>query len=367
MFKYILCSLLSSTVYCQAQNQTCPTRPFGTNDNSCASTAYVQANVLPITSLKLINSSLTDVSQTVFFPSFDGNSYPGGHSILLSYSASAASMGGALIAQAQNAAGTANNGAMAGLVGGWFNQRTGAGDTDGGGVLGYVANSASVPKSVGAAIWGITRQSSGIGSGNFVTALRASSESDDHPYAGLFIFNFPVSGPNSFVNGAVIASATGYGYRVGITAGEGAPNANYDTPTHPFSFFSHTGSELYYVDSLGQVVSAAQLINGNLQVNAGATGLGIGPSASTWLAIGASTTALANFNLPATGVAPSSPNNGDFWFDGTNFLYRVGGATQMFAASATAGASATVTVRDSAGTGTCTLIFTNGVKTGGTC
>jgi hypothetical protein len=32
-----------------------------------------------------------------------------------------------------------------------------------------------------------------------------------------------------------------------------------------------------------------------------------------------------------------------------------------------AGQTQTVTVRNSAGTGTCTLIFTQGIKTGGTC
>lgn len=38
-----------------------------------------------------------------------------------------------------------------------------------------------------------------------------------------------------------------------------------------------------------------------------------------------------------------------------------------FTAGASAGQSGTVTVRDAAGTGTCTLIFTGGLKTGGTC
>lgn len=42
-------------------------------------------------------------------------------------------------------------------------------------------------------------------------------------------------------------------------------------------------------------------------------------------------------------------------------------AVSGFVVNGTAGQTATVTVRDSAGTGTCTLIFTGGIKTGGTC
>lgn len=42
-------------------------------------------------------------------------------------------------------------------------------------------------------------------------------------------------------------------------------------------------------------------------------------------------------------------------------------ANTAFSANGSAGLSATTTVRDAAGTGTCTLIFTFGIKTGGTC
>lgn len=50
--------------------------------------------------------------------------------------------------------------------------------------------------------------------------------------------------------------------------------------------------------------------------------------------------------------------------------FRVGGvirANTGFSANGTAGVSKTVTVRDAAGTGTCTLVFTTGIYTGGTC
>ena len=39
----------------------------------------------------------------------------------------------------------------------------------------------------------------------------------------------------------------------------------------------------------------------------------------------------------------------------------------VFVSGASVGLSVTKTVRDAAGTGTCTLIFTGGILTGGTC
>jgi hypothetical protein len=65
----------------------------------------------------------------------------------------------------------------------------------------------------------------------------------------------------------------------------------------------------------------------------GSGGMALGTGASlgaAWLKIGASLTGVANINLPATGVAPTSPVNGDIWFDGTNIKIQIGGATKTF-------------------------------------
>jgi hypothetical protein len=43
----------------------------------------------------------------------------------------------------------------------------------------------------------------------------------------------------------------------------------------------------------------------------------------------ASTTARATLNIPS-GVAPTTPSNGDIWFDGTNIFMRIGGVTKTF-------------------------------------
>lgn len=63
------------------------------------------------------------------------------------------------------------------------------------------------------------------------------------------------------------------------------------------------------------------------------------------------------------GVTTATWNNvsGDLYTAG--YIDSVNG----FKANGTAGQTATVTVRDAAGTGTCTLVFTGGIKTGGTC
>ena len=52
-------------------------------------------------------------------------------------------------------------------------------------------------------------------------------------------------------------------------------------------------------------------------------------SGGNFLNIGASTTAKAQINL-AAGTAPTTPTNGDIWFDGTDIKMRIGGVTKTF-------------------------------------
>lgn len=63
------------------------------------------------------------------------------------------------------------------------------------------------------------------------------------------------------------------------------------------------------------------LINGNL---------GIGTASPTALLnLGASVSSKSSLKIDS-GVAPTSPNNGDIWFDGTNIKMRIGGVTKTF-------------------------------------
>jgi hypothetical protein len=63
-----------------------------------------------------------------------------------------------------------------------------------------------------------------------------------------------------------------------------------------------------------------------------AIGIDTAPISSAWAAIAAGTTARAQINFAAS-TAPTSPNDRDFWFDGTNYKARVGGVTKTFTIS----------------------------------
>lgn len=65
------------------------------------------------------------------------------------------------------------------------------------------------------------------------------------------------------------------------------------------------------------------------QIGAAGASIGIGIASKTTAiaAIAAGTTAKAALNL-ASGVAPTSPNDGDVWYDGTNLKIRVGASTK---------------------------------------
>ena len=69
--------------------------------------------------------------------------------------------------------------------------------------------------------------------------------------------------------------------------------------------------------------------NSGMQIATGGLGIGNAPSSTAWQKIAAGTTAKSQINfVPST--APTSPNDGDFWYDGTNVKIRVGGTTKTF-------------------------------------
>jgi len=81
-------------------------------------------------------------------------------------------------------------------------------------------------------------------------------------------------------------------------------------------------------------VTGTSTFTGLLTANGGATvagGIGVGAAvaSTTFAAIAAATTAKSAINL-ASGTAPTSPNNGDIWFDGTDLKMRIGGVTKTF-------------------------------------
>lgn len=67
-----------------------------------------------------------------------------------------------------------------------------------------------------------------------------------------------------------------------------------------------------------------------IRVRVEATGTGFGLVGTTALVdIGASTASAASLRI-RSGTAPTSPNDGDIWFDGTNYKCRIGGVTKTF-------------------------------------
>jgi hypothetical protein len=75
--------------------------------------------------------------------------------------------------------------------------------------------------------------------------------------------------------------------------------------------------------------------NGDVLINGGSANvvnryIGLGVNTPTALTdIGASTTTRASLRI-RSGTAPTSPNDGDIWFDGTDIKMRIGGVTKTF-------------------------------------
>jgi hypothetical protein len=103
-----------------------------------------------------------------------------------------------------------------------------------------------------------------------------------------------------------------------------------------------TGS---FVPTSGSAGFANLLIRPTINQTGGASGISRGlyisptlTSAADWRAIeiitgisilAPSTTASATLRVPS-GTAPTTPTNGDIWFDGTNLFMRIGGVTKTF-------------------------------------
>lgn len=80
----------------------------------------------------------------------------------------------------------------------------------------------------------------------------------------------------------------------------------------------------------GNSTLVAQITSAGVQVVApGHLGVCTAPITSAFLSIAAGTTAIAQMHFVGS-TAPTSPNDGDFWFDGTNVKIRVSGVTKTF-------------------------------------
>lgn len=124
--------------------------------------------------------------------------------------------------------------------------------------------------------------------------------------AGSLVMNLQVSGSTVFSvskNGAVVATSN---YQVAANSG-----------------IIWGGRSIIASPSNGIVTLTNQAQNGFTSLRLGAG------TAAGFLSVPAATTAIPHMNL-AAGVAPTSPGDGDIWFDGTAIKIRIAGVTRTF-------------------------------------
>jgi hypothetical protein len=112
----------------------------------------------------------------------------------------------------------------------------------------------------------------------------------------------------------------------GITLGTASTLTGY--------FWSNSGSDVTtrdtgFTKAAPGVVAVGTGSAGSVAGSLRALSMGLGTPniASASLAIAAGTTAIAQINFAAS-TAPTSPNNGDWWFDGTNLKIQISGTTK---------------------------------------
>lgn len=199
--------------------------------------------------------------------------------------------------------------------------------------------------------------SSDANAGNWKILARPASPATQSEFAitsnGTTVFSMVEGGSGSFASnmtfgGAVTAtqvSATSSGFRIGGTT----VIDNSRNLTNIVSFNSTvSATELGYLDGVtssiqtqidGKLASSGGTVTGSLSPSPSAT-YNLGSNSARWLGIHGGTI-VAYSVLEAKGT--------------------------VYAPDGNSGISATVTVRNAAGTGSCTLVFSGGLLTGGTC
>jgi hypothetical protein len=285
----------------------------------------IGAQPVQLTLTGSLYGSVTNAANYIVFSPFDASnpSFVTAHTLTATWDSGAPTnqKGPTLSVLSTVNTGAPSTGSVGAVAGETLNKLEGS---DAFGLLGVMANSNDVTNAAGAAIWGIIRR---IGDKGFTTvdAIRATNEADgtgdgasatQHARAGLLVSNSASTNP--FTNGVKVESALTYGMRVGLTTGEGAANSNVITPTHPFSFFDKTGTELFFVSNDGRVSApfAAGYYFGAVQI--------------LWASNSQHNTNLAD---PAGAVAitlTDSTLNGNF-YDNTDHVFRTrsGAAEQL--------------------------------------
>lgn len=141
-------------------------------------------------------------------------------------------------------------------------------------------------------------------------------------------FNF-TGAIHDIVAGALTRTWTGILNDLAVSAGDGN-TINYTMWNNIPSFvmgnctFSYT-----FFDYNPTITGTGTTTHSAFRVRAGLNAFGHGNVPTAFMDLGASTTASASLRL-RTGAAPTTPNDGDIWQDGTNVKIQIGGVLKTF-------------------------------------
>lgn len=154
----------------------------------------------------------------------------------------------------------------------------------------------------------------GNSNGSWTVTANGTDQSIVFSPSGTGSVKIPV---NSTTAGLWIGGNAGDALRIGATSGGAVINFN---GSQPISFQVSGTPTIRIALSGNLLLGGLTTDSGNnnvLQMNAGAALMAV------------STTSYPSLRIPS-GVAPTSPADGDLWYDGTNIKFRVGGSTKTF-------------------------------------
>lgn len=142
-------------------------------------------------------------------------------------------------------------------------------------------------------------------------------------------YKLDVNGTARVQGNLTLLGTTAIGGGYGVTSGtfniiQNGPNIVPTSGTMVVNGFAYTGT----INQTGGAngITRGLYINPTLTAAADFRAIEV---ASGITILGASTTAKASLRIPS-GTAPTSPVNGDIWFDGTNIKMQIGGVTKTF-------------------------------------
>lgn len=141
-------------------------------------------------------------------------------------------------------------------------------------------------------------------------------------------FNF-TGAIHDIVAGALTRTWTGILNDLAVSAGDGN-TINYTMWNNIPSFVMGTCTFSYtFFDYNPTITGTGTTTHSAFRVRAGLNAFGHGNVPTAFMDLGASTTASASLRL-RTGAAPTTPNDGDIWQDGTNVKVQIAGVLKTF-------------------------------------